>query len=161
MPRKLQNEEVEAVGVKANHEQMDNGERRYRLMCADNSGYIRVEAGASGEWQNSHYHTGIRETTIVQVGWIVEASLINGSLQLLVIGPGGSCTSRPGIHHNQYMAAGTKTHTVKFGDCSHPKDWHASPELDAQVKSLDENLIFSIAGFTEDAMLEFKSKAFA
>ena len=161
MPNKLSNEEVEAAGVKPNHERMDNGELRFRLMCGDSSGYIRVEAGESGEWQNSHYHHGVRETTIVQKGWVAEASLIGQYVQFRIVGPGESCTSQPRVHHNQYMAAGTKTHTVKFGDCSQPKDWHASPELDALVKHLTEDEIFRRAGFTLEAAEKFRKSAFA
>ena len=160
MPRKLTSDEVAKAGVRENHEQMDNGECRYRMMFGDGSGYIRVEAGTTGAWQNSHYHTGVRETTIVQRGFVIEVNLIKGSPEFRVLGPGESFTSKVGVHHNQYMAGGAVTHTVKFGDCSDPKDWHASPELDGRVKHLTEDDVFHRLGYGPDEVRKFKQDAF-
>lgn len=161
MPRKLTPDEVAAAGVVFNHELMDNGEKRYRMMFQDGSGYIRVEAGPKGAWQNSHYHRGVRETTTVQYGWVAEVNLINGRPEFRVFGPGESFTSQVGVPHNQYVAGKSRTHTDKFGDCSDPKDWHASTQLDALVKSLVEEEIFRRAGYEDDTAEAFKRRAFA
>ncbi|HSR89480.1 MAG TPA: hypothetical protein VLK22_03770 [Candidatus Udaeobacter sp.] len=148
--RKLSPEEVAFLGMSTNHEQMPNAEYRLRLMCADGSGYIRTVAGPKGEWQNSHYHTGVREFIAVQTGWIAIAEFRDGQLVIRVLSAGAFIVSEPNVHHNVYMSARTVTHCVKFGDTAAEKasgkaDWHASHEVDRLTKHLPEDEILSIA----------------
>lgn len=142
--RTLTVDEVAQAGLVTNHEQMDNGECRYRLMGSDGSGYIRTVAGAKGAWQNSHYHTGIREFITVQQGWIafVRAGE-NEGLHVMLLQAGEFVVSEPHVGHNIYMPVGAVTHCVKFGNTlaeksSGQSDWHADPELDRRCKHLGE-----------------------
>ena len=146
--RTLSVEEVAQLGMKTNHEQMDNGEYRLRLMNeVDGSGYIRTVAGAKGEWQKSHFHIGVREFIAVQKGWIAFAQPDEWcGVQVWIIREGATVISEPNVPHNIYMSAGTVTHCVKFGDTAAEKvsgqaDWHASPELDKLTKRLTEDQI--------------------
>ena len=54
MPRPLSPLEAEALGVTTLHEEMDNGELRFRLRFGDGSSYIRTQAALqSSGWQIS------------------------------------------------------------------------------------------------------------
>ena len=44
MPRALSPQETEALGVTTLHEEMDNGELRFRLRASDGSSYIRTRS---------------------------------------------------------------------------------------------------------------------
>ena len=44
MPRPLSPKEAEALGVTTLHEEMDNGELRFRLRARDGSSYIRTQS---------------------------------------------------------------------------------------------------------------------
>ncbi len=65
-PRDVGLEEARSKGVSIEHNQMPNGEFRFRLKHEDGTAYIRTEVTDSGGWQKSHYHRGVRETYIVQ-----------------------------------------------------------------------------------------------
>ena len=144
-------EEVAQAGMTTNHEQMDNGERRYRLVGPDGSAYIRTVAGASGAWQNSHYHTGVREFIAVQEGWIVFVQAgEQGGLHVRLLQAGEFVVSEPHVGHNIYMSIGAVTHCVKFGNTLAEKnsgqvDWHADPELDRRCKHLTERELMLMA----------------
>lgn len=123
---------------------MDNGEMRFYLeSLTDHSSYVRTEMPQNEKgWQNSHSHKGIIETFVVQSGWIGFVELhADHTLGLRVYKNGEVFTTEPGKAHNVYMPAGAVIHTIKHGDCSDPKDWIASPELDALTKSLTEEEI--------------------
>lgn len=149
--RTLDVEEVARLGMKTNHEQMDNGEYRLRLMNEDGSAYIRTVAGPKGEWQNSHYHTGVCEFIAVQTGWMAMAEFDElVGLVVTVLRPGQSIISRPNVHHNVYMSAGAVTHCVKFGATEAEKasgraDWHGSSKVDELTKQLTEEEILALA----------------
>jgi hypothetical protein len=117
---------------------MPNGEKRFRRIHEDGSGYIRTEA-TKGEtsWQNAHYHENTYELYVVQRGEIVLAFFNqSGELVKLKLSQNDRRTFEPRIHHNVLMAPGSIIHTLKFGACG-LNDWHASPELDEYFKSLD------------------------
>jgi hypothetical protein len=61
-------------GIVANHTRMPNGELRFRLNASDGTGYVRTESVPGGNWQISHYHRELRETYIVQKGWMILVS---------------------------------------------------------------------------------------
>ena len=124
---------------------MDNGEARHRMMHEDGSGYIRTEAGLEGAWQNAHYHKGVRETYIVQTGWMAFATMTpDGDYSLVIYQAGGVVSSQPGEHHNVYLPAGAVIHTVKHSDAiGNPEkggaDWYeADSDFDAWTKGVSE-----------------------
>lgn len=138
----------EHYGISASHEEMPNGERRFRLTDRDGLGYIRTEAGASGGWQNAHLHQTLIETYIVQQGWIAAAELKQGIMTVAIFTAGNIWSSVPGTVHNVYMAGNAVTHTVKHG-AEAAGDWLTSAEtkrLDMLTKTLDEKNIRKLAG---------------
>ncbi len=134
----------ERYGVRAYHERMPNGELRFRLIGNDGSGYIRTVTIGKVEWQYSHYHNVIRETFIVQKGWMAYAELVEGSLLLKEYGPSQILTTRPSIVHNIYMPADSVIHTVKHGS-SLEQDRIPYPNFDSMTRSLSEEDIHNIA----------------
>jgi hypothetical protein len=102
-------------GIATKHHEMDNGERRFRLLKNDGTAYIRTEAIASSGWQNSHFHKAVRETYIVQAGWVAFAELISSELVIRVLEPGDVVTTRPMVVHNVYLSGDAVIHTVKHG----------------------------------------------
>ena len=102
-------------GVCIRHGQMrTNGELRFRLNNSDGSAYIRTQtSGQSEGWQNPHYHKQLKETYIVEQGWIGYAELMDRMPAYRRYGPGDVFTTQPGIVHNVYMAANSVIHTVK------------------------------------------------
>ena len=111
-------EAASKYGITTRHDEMDNGETRFRLEKRDGVAYIRTEASARGGWQESHFHATATETYIVQRGWIVHASLIGGIPQFSLISPGESVISPPGMVHNIYIPSNAVMHTLKHGDAS-------------------------------------------
>lgn len=103
-------------GITVRHQEMDNGEFRFRLLKQDGTAYIRTEASENGAWQSSHYHNLIKETYIVQRGWIAYAELINDNRKISVYRAGDLFTTQPRIVHNVYMPANAVIHTVKHGE---------------------------------------------
>lgn len=102
--------------IATSHQEMDNGEFRFRLVKNDGSAYIRTEASSIGAWQNSHYHKSVMETYIVQRGWIAYAQLVDGQRALTLHHAGELFTTRPNVVHNVYMPANAIIHTVKHGE---------------------------------------------
>lgn len=78
-------EAASKYGITSRHDEMDNGELRFRLEKRDGVAYIRTEASARGGWQKSHSHATATETYIVQRGWIVHASLLGGAPQFSLV----------------------------------------------------------------------------
>jgi len=142
--RRLSSTEVAASGMINNHEQMENGELRFRLRNEnDGSGYVRIVAGTEGAWQNAHFHTGVRECVIVQKGWMAFAKKIDGGIHMRILREEEMIVSEPGVVHNTYLPVGAIIHCVKFGSnvaekISGKADWHSSPEFDKLTKSLSE-----------------------
>ncbi len=90
-----------------------------------------------GAWQNSHYHTALEETYLVQKGWIGFAELIDGSLHLSVEKENNQCYVKPMVSHNVYLPANSIIFTIKHRK-SAQGDWHASQVLDDLTKHLSE-----------------------
>jgi hypothetical protein len=166
MPQTLSHAECLALGMRFPANEMDNGERRFRLMAPDGSGYIRVvmPQGITGGWQNAHYHggrmlaesepallAGVTELCIVQSGQVAYAEQTPlGERVLRLYGPGEHWVMRPGVAHNVFMFPGAVTHTVKYGtDVPNPEkgaDWYPAPEsFDVWTKSLREEYILANA----------------
>ena len=135
----IKNEELANYGIDIKCNIMDNGEKRFRLVGDDGSSYIRTEATKDGGWQNSHYHTTIKEMYLVQRGQIILVELKNGETIIKKYSEGEFCITNLMIPHNVYMYPNTVTHTVKFGNCTKP-DWNEYKELDEIVKKIELNI---------------------
>jgi len=136
---------AESHGISTKHEQMPNGELRFRLSSSsDGTKYIRTAAGGTGAWQDSHFHRSVRETYIVQHGWMAYAELDAGGVSLTVYREGDLFTTSTLTPHNVYLPASAVIHTVKHGH-STLGDWESSPELDTRTKHLSESDILSLS----------------
>lgn len=131
-------------GVVCAHERMDNGELRFRLRSPDGSAYIRTVAGTIGAWQKSHFHKTVRETYIVQDGWMAMATLRQKKPVIQRFAAGGIVTTKPFEHHNVYLPAHAVIHTVKHGN-GEGNDWWKSLELDELIKNVSEQEIIRIS----------------
>jgi hypothetical protein len=105
----------ERYGISMCHQRMDNGELRFRLIKDDGTAYVRTEAGSSGSWQESHCHKNVKETCVVQKGWIACAKMCNERCTIQVFREDEIFTIEPSTAHNIYMAKGSVIHTVKHG----------------------------------------------
>ncbi|CCB67448.1 hypothetical protein [Hyphomicrobium sp. MC1] len=105
-------------GIFTLHHQMPNNELRFRLKKVDGTAYIRTEASTQGGWQESHYHKEVRETYIVQKGWIAYAEQKGPTPRISIFREGELFTTQPGVVHNVYMPAHSVIHTVKHGNCT-------------------------------------------
>jgi len=105
-------------GVTTRHGRMPNEELRFRLLSNDGTAYIRTESPPNGGWQNSHYHKKIKETYIVQKGWIGYAELVDEVIQFHIYREGESFTTKPLVIHNVYMPPRVVIHTIKHGDAA-------------------------------------------
>lgn len=125
-------------GIEARHESMPNGELRFRLYGPDGNGYIRTVAGTCGAWQNSHYHLHVRETYIVERGWMVLAEWDEKqqNVNLTRFDEGCIVTTSVGREHNVYLPEHAVIHTVKHGAKSAEADWHPAERLDRLTKCL-------------------------
>lgn len=134
--KEINHNQLSEYGINTQHHIMDNGEKRFRLIGSDGSSYIRTESSINSGWQNSHYHTTIKELYLVQKGTIIFVEFINGKINVRKYVEGEFCISKPMVPHNVYMFADTITHTVKFGDCS-KSDWNEYKKLDEMIKKIN------------------------
>jgi len=109
-------EAKERHNVVTRHHQMPNGEYRFRLIKHDGTAYIRTEAGPKGAWQKSQFHNQVKETYLVQKGWIAFASRVQGVRRIAIFREGELFTTQPLVIHNIYMPALSVIHTVKHGN---------------------------------------------
>lgn len=140
MPEKF---DVVSLGYELDGRIMENGEKRFRLRAPDGRNYIRTEAGPEGVWQNAHHHHGVRETYIVERGWICVAEQSAGGPSVRTYREGEVFTSEPYVDHNVFMPPGAVIHTVQHGEpIGNPdrkgNDWWPAPEaFDQWSKQLD------------------------
>lgn len=113
--RILAQEAKQRHGVITFHEEMANGEYRFRLRGADGSAYIRTEAAPQGAWQRAHVHTLVQELYIVQAGWMCLAQEKFGNVHLTRYVAGDHFVVPPNVIHNVYLPTNGVIHTVKFG----------------------------------------------
>ena len=121
-------------GIENKHSIMDTGEKRFRQVCLkDNTSYIRTEGGEEGYWQNSHYHSSIRELYRVQKGKILFVEYKNDELIVNKMKENDICKTEPNVPHNVYMYPNTVIHTVKYGTIK-DADWIPFEQLDDILK---------------------------
>ena len=116
--RKIEGREAfERYRIKMNHALFDNGELRFRLESySDKTSYIRTVSVDKSYWQESHVHSYLRETYIVQEGWIVYATLSNkNKYTIMKYGVNEQFTTYPDTVHSIFMSKGSVIHTVKHG----------------------------------------------
>ena len=144
---------AESYGIRTQHDRMANGELRFRLYGPDGNGYVRVISSPNGAWENSHYHSRVRETYIVESGWIVLAEFTpdHADVVLTLLDPGSIVTTEPNRKHNVYVAAGTLIHVVKHGGVTDDADWNAAPDLDSVTKCLSESELLARAKRSHEA----------
>lgn len=139
----INTDEIASVhGIRTNHEQMPNGECRFRLTCSDGNDYIRTVAGPAGGWQKAHFHSALRETYVVASGWMAIAEDASSEVTLSVYWPGDVVTTKLAIIHNVYLPPDAVIHTVKHGSTS-AGDWHESPAFTLRTTSLSERDILT------------------
>ena len=143
MPRSLSPREAEALGITTLHEEMDNGELRFRLRASDGSSYIRTQSSSNSGWQNSHLHRHVHELNVIQQGAMVVVEDREGELSVRVIRTGEFYLCPQNVPHNSYMAPGTVAHTVKYGQDLPQTDWVACPHLDKLCRTLDPEALLS------------------
>ena len=127
-------------GITCPHRRMPNGELRFKLASHDGTAYIRTEATSHSGWQKSHYHEKVRETYIVQRGWMALALWKNGVPVIEKYNENEIVTTEQMIPHNVYLPADAVIHTVKHGDTT-VKDWHKYELLNQQTDRLSEESI--------------------
>jgi len=103
-------------GITTLHQEMDNGQYRFRLLKSDGTAYIRTESMLRGAWESSHYHAHVKETYIVQRGWIAYAQLIENQRRIRIFRAGELFTTDSCVVHNIYMPLGSVIHVIKHGD---------------------------------------------
>ncbi|PYS93539.1 MAG: hypothetical protein DMF64_04880 [Acidobacteria bacterium] len=124
-------------GINTDHEKMPNGELRFRLISSDGNNYIRTVASDKGAWQVAHSHSSLRETYIIEKGWMALAERQGDTLEISVYWPSDIVTTRPTIAHNVYLPANAVIHTVKHGS-NGQHDWNGESELNAETEPLTE-----------------------
>jgi hypothetical protein len=152
-------------GYRVDGRRMDNGELQFRLRAPDGAAYIRTEAGVESAWQNAHAHKGIRETYIVERGWLVAAEAHQQHKTVRLYLPGAIFTSEPGVDHNVFLPRGAVIHTVQHGTpVGNPErngnDWFpSSVGFDLWSKSLGVRDMLRYAGLPETRVSELMSAA--
>lgn len=116
-----QNDAKNKYGINSSHSISEDGELRFRLTKKDGTAYIRTEAPPNGGWQDSHWHNEVKETYIVQRGWVGYAELIDEKPTYRIYNEGESFTTQPHRIHTIYMPKDVVTHTVKHGDTTNEK----------------------------------------
>jgi hypothetical protein len=113
---KISSEQAEETfGISVLHEKMPNGEFRFRLRKNDGTAYIRTESTEASGWQNSHFHSHVLETYIVQTGWMASAELIENEPIIKIHQENDIFTTKTGVIHNVYLSKNAVIHTVKHG----------------------------------------------
>jgi hypothetical protein len=137
----------ENFGIVTNHECMENGELRFRLIGSDGNGYALTVASGSGAWQNSHSHASFQEMYIVESKWmaLATANPLGGGPCIQILTEGQSVITPLGQIHNVYLPSKAVIHTVRFGNRSANPRWEGCPSFDEETKSLSESQILALA----------------
>lgn len=139
-------EAKEKYGITSEHSKMPNGELRFRLKKDDGTAYIRTESSLKSGWQNSHYHNRVKETYIVQKGWIGYVELIDEVMCFKTYTKGQIFTTRQGIIHDIYMTRNAVIYTVKHGDSKGEQRLEdGTEEFTQKTKSISEKELKKIA----------------
>ena len=132
--KQLSDKEASRYGICTIHHEMDNGEKRFRLVSEHGSSYILTQGNATAGWQNSHIHYHKKEYYVIEQGWAFLARLIDGKLTIDKYGESDSFFIPAGVAHNIFLSENALLHTVKFGTAE--EDWNSSQELDALLSDV-------------------------
>ena len=146
--REISSEQARQMGIDTAHHEMDNGERRFRLMRNQDSSYILTISAEAEGWQNSHVHHEKKEWYLVEQGWILIALLRGSQLEFHRLRADESLFVEPGVPHNVYISADSLVHTVKYG--SSTTDWTPWPALDQLLKEQRQQWLSMIEKKSED-----------
>ncbi|MGB9180124.1 MAG: hypothetical protein WCB68_12830 [Pyrinomonadaceae bacterium] len=157
----IESEASRVYGINTDHEKMPNGELRFRLTSSDGNNYIRTVASDTGAWQEAHSHASLRETYIIEKGWMALAERQGNILKISIYWPGDLITTKPTIAHNVYLPANAVIHTVKHGVHA-PDDRKDEPELTAETKSITEKdvLLRGVRNKTDDLAIDRRFDAY-
>lgn len=133
--KQLSENDASQYGIRAVHHEMDNGEKRFRLVSQHGSSYILTQSNVNNSWQKSHVHYHKHEYYIVEQGFVLAAQLIDGKINIDKFSEKDSFVIPPGVAHNVLMSDNAILHTVKFG--SKEEDWNHCTELDALLSTID------------------------
>ena len=75
--KELSTKEALESGISTYHNEMENGEKRFRLSTQSGSSYILTLSPPESAWQNSHYHEKKKEFYVVEKGWVLMVTLEN------------------------------------------------------------------------------------
>ena len=124
---------------------MPNGETRTRISHPETGLSLSItstfEAPEAHGWQNSHRHvSGIIETYVVQIGWLVVARQDTLTSQpLFTHYRSGSVFTLDGEDaHNVYVSPAAIFACVKHGSKEGRDDWVPAKDFDKVVKHLTE-----------------------
>lgn len=127
--KKLTEQEADVCGIHTLHHEMENGEKRFRLIADTGSSYILTQSCEKSLWQKSHIHYKKKEYYIVEKGSLLIALWDGDKLEMKKLAENDSLLIPEGIAHNVLASENAVFHTVKFG--TQEEDWNACPELDA------------------------------
>ncbi|MGN1343500.1 MAG: hypothetical protein ACI4U3_02910 [Traorella sp.] len=135
--REISSQEAQRMGIKCIHHEMDNDEKRFRLVNEKGSSYILTISSNQSTWQKSHYHLHKKEFYVIEKGkaWLILWDRIN-PIQLIKLNENDSYFVKEGIIHNLFIEKNTIMHTIKFG-CQ-DDDWNACEELDEIIKEKND-----------------------
>lgn len=131
---------LEAIkdGILTKHNQMDNGEKRYRLISFLGSSYILTLSADAPTWQKSHVHYQKTELYLVEKGWVLIAMIRDNGLEIKKLNENESYIINKGVPHNVYLAKDSILHAIKYGCIE--EDWNAWHELDQLLQ--EKQIIF-------------------
>ena len=133
--KQLSDNEASQHGIYTVHHEMDNGERRFRLVSEHGSSYILTQSNVNNGWQKSHVHYCKNEYYIVEQGFVLVAMMIDGKIKIDKFCENDSFSIPSGIAHNILMCDNAILHTVKFG--AKEDDWNSCVELDTVLTNVD------------------------
>lgn len=133
--KQLTDNDASQLGIHTIHHEMDNGEKRFRLVSNHGSSYILTQSKSNSYWQKSHVHFHKNEYYIVERGFILLALMIDGKVKIEKFGENDSFSIPSGTAHNVWMSDNTILHTVKFG--TKEEDWNSCTELDELLSNVD------------------------
>ena len=136
--KQLSDNDASQHGIYTVHHEMDNGEKRFRLVSKHGSSYILTQSNANNCWQKSHVHYHKNEYYVVERGFVLLARMVDGKIKIDKFCENDSFSIPSGIAHNVLMSDNAILHTVKFG--TKEDDWNSCTELDALLSNVDIQL---------------------
>ena len=133
--KQLSDNDASQYGIYTVHHEMDNGEKRFRLVSKHGSSYILTQSNTNNGWQKSHVHYHKNEYYVIERGFVLLALLVDGKIKIDKFCENESFSISAGIAHNILMSDNAILHTVKFG--TKEDDWNSCAELDALLLKVD------------------------